>query len=138
MDKEYSSITDREVYVEKAPTTVTTTTDDSGTGWAVALIVLILAIGFGFVAFSNNQAASELRTTQAVEEVRRDALSNTFPPVTPSIPAVPNPSASSSVEVKVPEIKVPEIKAPEVNVQTEVKAPEAPAVEEPAPSDAAE
>ena len=94
MDKEFSSTTDREVYVE------TKAVEDSGTGWAVALIVLILAIGFGFVAFSNNQAASELRTTQAIEEVKRDnSLSSTIPTIVPPV-VTPAPSTTNNVEVK--------------------------------------
>ncbi len=126
MNKEYSSTTDREVYVNK---TVERPTDDNGTGWAVALIVLILAIGFGFVAFSNNQAASELRTSQSLEELRRDnqSLSTNIPQIVP-----PAAAPSNNIEVKVPEIKVPEVKAPEaepqqVDVNVNTPAPSEPA-----------
>ncbi len=138
MDKELIT-TDRETYVN---TVETVPTEDSGTGWAVALIVLILAIGFGFVAFSNNQAASELRTTQALEDVRRDNLSNTFPTVVPPVTTptqvitpVPNPAAvpqntSTHVDVHVPEAKAPAATAPAEPV---APAPDAPA--EPSPSD---
>ncbi|MDZ4833178.1 MAG: hypothetical protein SGJ27_05190 [Candidatus Melainabacteria bacterium] len=134
MDKEYSSTTDREVYVNTTET-VAVPSEDSGTGWAVALVVLILAIGFGFVAFSNNQSASELRTTQQIEDVRRDnSLSTNIPAVVQpapvvSIPSVPNPAAvpqTTNVEVKVP---APEAPAPAAPVES-VPAEPAP-VEEP-------
>ncbi len=138
MDKEYTTTTDRETYVSTVETVPAT--EDSGTGWAVALIVLILAIGFGFVAFSNNQAASELRTTQAIEDVKRDNLSNSIPPVVPPVAVptqvitpVPNPAAVPQNTTTKVDVHVPEAKAPAAPVEPVAPAPEAPA--EPAPSD---
>lgn len=116
MDKDFvSTSVDKEVYVNRVETRQP---DDSGTGWAVALIVLILAIGFGFVAFSNNQAMNDIKTSQTLEQMRRDnqALSSNAPAV---IPPVATPS-NNTVEVKVPEIKVPEVKAPEAPAQVDV------------------
>lgn len=127
MDKEYSTSVDKEVYVNRVETRQP---DDSGTGWAVALIVLILAIGFGFVAFSNNQSMNTMKTSQAIDEMRRDnqALTNSIPPVVPPVSA----PSTNNVEIKVPEVKVPEVKAPEapqVDVDVNTSEPVAEPVE---------
>jgi len=126
MDKEYSSTTDKEVYVNRVETRQP---DDSGTGWAVALIVLILAIGFGFVAFSNNQAMNDIKTSQTIEDLRRDsqALTTNIPTVVPPVSA----PSSNNVEVKVPEIKVPEVKLPEKVEAPQVDVNVNPPAEEP-------
>jgi len=127
MDKDFvSTSTDKEVYVNRVETRQP---DDSGTGWAVALIVLILAIGFGFVAFSNNQAMNEIKTSQTLEQMRRDnqALSTNAPAVVPPVAA----PTTNNVEVKVPEVNAPEAPAQvDVNVAPPEPAAE-PAMEQP-------
>jgi hypothetical protein len=127
MDKEFSSSTEKEVYVNRVETVQP---DDSGTGWAVALIVLILAIGFGFVAFSNNQAMNDMKTSQTIDQMRRDnqALTNTIPPVVPPVAA----PTTNTIEVKVPEVKAPEVKTPEPPAQVDVNVAPEPVESEPA------
>ncbi|MBX3074843.1 hypothetical protein KF913_13015 [Candidatus Obscuribacterales bacterium] len=127
MDKDFvSTSTDKEVYVNRVETRQP---DDSGTGWAVALIVLILAIGFGFVAFSNNQAMNDIKTSQTLEQMRRDnqALSTNASAIVPPVAA----PTTNNVEVKVPEVKAPEAPAQvDVNVAPPEPAAE-PALEQP-------